>query len=70
MLQQHFTIGEFDELDIRYKVPLDNPVKYAAVQFAPSGPEGEARHDPTNKPNIPQERQYEGKTTAWEDIEY
>ena len=70
VLQQHFTISCFDEKDIRYKVPLDNPVKYPAVQFAPSGPGGEANHDPTNKPNIPQERQYEGKSIVWEDIEY
>jgi hypothetical protein len=70
ILQQHFSIGIFDEKDIRYKVPLDNPVKYAAVQFAPSGPERAAEHNPTNKPNIPQERQYEGKTPTWENIEY
>lgn len=70
VLQQHFTIGIFDEKDIRYRVPLDNPVKYAAVQFVPQGPERAAEHEVTNKPNIPQERQYEGKTPTWENIEY
>lgn len=70
VLQQHFTVGHFDEKDIRYRVPVDNPVKYAAVQFAPSGPEGNAPSNPTDKPNIPEDRQLRGRTPVWEGTEY
>ncbi len=70
VLQQHFTIGHIDEKDIRYKVPVTNPVKYVAVQFAPSGPEQEAVAVPTDKTNIPEERQLQGRTPVWENIEY
>ena len=68
ILQQHFNIGIFDEQDIRYRVPMDNPVKYAAVQFALSGPEHEANANPTCNPDVPPERQYKGKTIAWGNI--
>jgi hypothetical protein len=70
LLQQHFTVGHFDERDIRYRVPVDNPVKYAAVQFAPHGPEAEASSKITNDPNIPEDRQLRGRTLAWQDTEY
>jgi hypothetical protein len=70
VLQQHFNIGSFDEKDIRTKVLVGNPVKYAAIQFAPSGPEREADPSVTNKPNIPQERQLKGRSKAWEDTTY
>lgn len=69
-LQQHFTIGHFDEKDIRYKVPINSPVKFPGVEFAPSGPEHEAEDEITNKPNIPDERQLRGRTPVWENIEY
>lgn len=70
LLQQHFTVGHFDEKDIRYRVPVDNPVKYAAIQFAPSGPEAGASTDITDKSNIPEDRQLRGRTKVWEDTEY
>lgn len=70
VLQQHFNIGHLDEKDIRYRVPVGNPVKYPAVQFAPSGPELEAVAEPTSKPNIPDERELKGRTKAWGNITY
>lgn len=70
VLQQHFTIGYFDSKDIRYRVPMDSPIKYAAIQFAPTGPEHEAEAEVTDKPNIPDEREYRGRTPVWENIEY
>lgn len=70
VLQQHFNIGFFDEKDIRHKVPMDNPAKYSAVQFVPSGPEYEAEAEPTHKAEIPDEREREGRTPAWENITY
>jgi hypothetical protein len=70
ILQQHFNLGHIDEKDIRNKVPVGSPIKFAATQFATSGPEQEASADPTHKPNIPGERQLEGRTKAWENIEY
>ena len=70
VLQQHFNIGHFDEKDIRYKVPMDNPIKYAATQFAPSGPEQEATAQVTDKPEIPDERQLRGRTLAWVNTTY
>lgn len=66
VLQQHFNIGVFDNQDIRSRVPLKDPVKYVAVQFGPTGPELEASSNPTDKPNIPEERQIKGRTMAWE----
>jgi hypothetical protein len=70
VLQQHFNIGHLDENDIRYQVPVGDPIKYPAVQFAPSGPEQEAEAKPTEKPNIPDERELRGRTKVWENIEY
>lgn len=70
VLQQHFTIGHIDEKDIRYRVPVGNPIKYVAVQFAPSGPEQEAQAQVTDKPNIPEERQLRGRTKVWANTEY
>lgn len=70
LLQQHFNIGHFDEKDIRVKVPVGSPIKYNAVQYAPSGPEQEAENNETDKPNIPEERQLKGRTPVWENIEY
>lgn len=70
LLQQHFTIGHFDEGDIRTRVPVGNPIKFIATQFKPTGPEQEADASITNKPNIPAERQLRGRTPAWENTEY
>lgn len=70
VLQQHFSIGHIDEKDTRFKVPMDNPVKFPAVQFKPRGPENGGPSDVTDKPNIPEERQLRGRSLAWEDIEY
>lgn len=70
ILQQHFSIGSFDEKDIRYKVPVENPVKYAATQFAPSGPEMEADGSVTDKPGIGDERELRGRSLAWKNQNY
>jgi len=70
VLQQHFNIGHLDEQDIRYKVPMGNPIRYPATQLAPNGPEQEADAQITNKPNIPEERQLRGRTKAWENSEW
>jgi hypothetical protein len=70
VLQQHFTIGCFDEKDIRYCVPMDQPAKYAAVEFRPTGPEHEAEAEPTFKPEIPEEEQLKGRTPVWSNIEF
>jgi predicted acetyltransferase len=70
VLQQHFTINYFDEKDIRYRVPVGDPVKFSATQFAPSGPEFEASSEITDNPNIPEERQYRGRTLAWKNSNY
>lgn len=75
VLQQHFNIGHLDELDIRYQVPVGNPVRFVATMFAPGpakrfGPESEASAEVTNKPNIPQERQLRGRSKVWENIEF
>jgi hypothetical protein len=69
-LQQHFNIGSMDEQDIRYRVPVENPIKFAAIQFGPFGPELEADSSTTNKPNIPAERQLRGRSKAWEGAVY
>jgi hypothetical protein len=70
LLQQHFTIGSFDDKDIRYKVPVTEPIKFVASQFVASGPEGEADWDVTEKQNIPDERQLRGRTKAWSNSSY
>jgi hypothetical protein len=70
VLQQHFNIGHLDEKDIRYKVPVGNPIKFAAVQFAPRGPEQQASDDITEKPNIPDERELRGRSKVWENTSY
>jgi len=70
VLQQHFNIGHLDEKDIRYKVPMDNPVRYTAVQFGPTPPEEGGPTPITDKPNIPDERELRGRTKVWENIEY
>jgi hypothetical protein len=70
VLQQHFNIGHLDEQDIRYQVPVGNPVKFSAVQFVPAGPEREADTSITEKPNIPDERELRGRTKVWENTEY
>jgi hypothetical protein len=70
ILQQHFTINYFDEKDIRYRVPVGDPVRFAATQFAPSGPEFEANDQITDKTSIPEERQLKGRTLAWKNANY
>lgn len=68
VLQQHFNISHLDEKDIRYRVPVGNPIKFEAVQFSPRGPEREADASITNKVNIPDERELRGRTKVWENI--
>lgn len=70
LLQQHFSVSSFDDKDIRYKVPVGDPVKYAAVQFSTRGPEQEANASITEKTNIPNEREVRGRTVAWKNTNY
>jgi len=70
VLQQHFNIGAMDEKDIRYRVPVGNTARFAAIQFAPSGPEREADSSITGKPGIPDERELRGRSKAWETTTY
>ena len=68
LLQQHFTVGHFDEKDIRYKVPIDNP-RYA-TEFQPSGPEQEADSRATEVPQIGEDRELQGRTPVWANTEF
>lgn len=70
LLQQHFQLAKIEDKDIRYRVPVDNPVRFAAIQFTPRGPENGASTAITNKETIPQERQIKGETTTFENHEY
>lgn len=70
VLQQHFNIGHLDEKDIRYRVPMDNPLRAVAGTFVPSGPEEQAQSGPTDNPRVPEERQLRGNTLAWQNTEY
>jgi len=68
VLQQHFTMSQLDEKDIRYSVPLGNPVKHVATTFtplfAPPPP------DITNHPTVPEEIELKGRTRAWVNTSY
>jgi hypothetical protein len=70
VLQQHFNIGHLDEKDIRYQVPMDNPVRFAATQLGPVGPEQGGPTPITDQPNIPEERQLRGRSLAWTNTEF
>ena len=70
VLQQHFTIGHLDERDIRGKVPMLHPGRYAAVSLLPQGPEEGGPTPITDKANIPDERELRGRTPAWENTTY
>lgn len=70
VLQQHFNIGYIDEKDIRYKVPMGDPIRYVALQFAPPPPEEGGPTPITDKPNIPDERELRGRTVTWENTTY
>jgi hypothetical protein len=70
VLQQHFNIGHIDEKDIRFRVPLLDPTQHAINQVQKIGPERPEGTAPTDKPNIPEERQLKGQTGTWENIEY
>jgi hypothetical protein len=70
ILQQHFSIAAFDEKDIRYKVPNGDPVKYAATQFAPRGPEFGAPAEITEHEGIGDEREYRGRSKVWKNTTY
>lgn len=70
ILQQHFTINYVDEKDVRYRVPVGDPVRFSAIQFAPTGPEFEGNDQITDKTNIPDEREYRGRTLAWKNANY
>jgi hypothetical protein len=70
LLQQHFTMGVFDEKDIRYQVPIDNPNRMQANRIRPAVPPLNSPAQVTDKPNIPDERELRGRTIAWENIVY
>ncbi len=70
VLQQHFNIGVFSSLDVRGKVPVGNPIKYIASQFANQSPEFSASSDRTDHPGIGEEREYRGRTKVWENNNY
>lgn len=70
LLQQHFSIGSFDDKDVRYKVPVGDPVKFVATQFAPRGPEYGAPDSITEKVGIGDERELRGRTLAWKNTTY
>lgn len=70
ILQQHFSIGSFDEKDIRYQVPVGDPVKYASTQFAPRGPDFGGPVEETEHPLIGNEREYRGHTKTWKNHTY
>ena len=70
VMQQHFSIGSIDDQDIRYSVPVGNPVKYPAVQFNPSGPGNSADQEVQGKGNIPDEREIKGRVPAWRNTVY
>jgi len=70
VLQQHFNIGHLDEKDIRYKVPMCDPVRFVANMFAPPPPEEGGPTPITEKVNIPDERELRGRTVTWENTTY
>lgn len=70
LLQQHFNIGSFDEKDIRYQVPVGDPIKFAAIQFAPRGPEFGGAVERTDHHLIGDEREYRGHTKTWKNQNY
>jgi len=70
VLQQHFSVGLLDELDVKYRVPVDNPMLHAANQIRKIGPERAAPAQITDKVGIPDERELRGRTITWENIVY
>jgi len=70
ILQQHFNIGHLDEQDIRYRVPLSGTSQYALDHVQRIDVERYPGSEPTDKPNIPEERQEKGLTGTWENITY
>ncbi len=70
VLQQHFTMGQIDEKDIRHRVPMGDPIRHVASQLAPQGPEEGGPTPITEKENIPDERELRGRTLVWENTTY
>ena len=70
VLQQHFNIGHLDEKDIRYQVPMDNPVRFSAVQFGPQGPEQGGPTPITDNSSVGDDHELRGRTLAWENAMY
>jgi hypothetical protein len=70
VLQQHFTMNVIDSKDIRGKVPVSNPIRYAASQFTPSGPEYEASAEITDNPAVEEGRQLRGRSLPWQNGNY
>jgi hypothetical protein len=70
VLQQHFTIGQIDERDIRRKVPMGDPIRFVATQLVPQPPEEGGPTPITEKGTIPDERELRGRTVTWENTTY
>lgn len=70
VLQQNGMLGHLDEKSIQYRVPIDNPSRYAANQVQPAIPPLNSPAQITDKPNIPDERELKGRSIAWENITF
>ena len=66
-LQQFFPVSHLDEADIRYKVPIPDPMRLSAPQtrYAISG-QGGSTPMLTERENIPDEREIRGETVTYE----
>jgi hypothetical protein len=68
VLQQHFNVGHLDEKDIRYRVLMDDPSRGTSGRVQPGTPPNNRPAGPTDKPNIPDEREIRGRALVWENI--
>lgn len=69
VLQQHFGIGNIDEVDIRTRVPLDRDLT-GPDRIPPTSPPNHLRARITDKEEIPDERELRGRTVTWQNIMY
>lgn len=70
VLQQHFNIGHLDEQDIRYKVPMGDPLKFPRVGFGPQEPEQGGPTPITDNTDTEDSRELRGRTLAWVNTMY
>jgi hypothetical protein len=78
-LQQHFNIGYLEELDVRYRIPVDGIKELPWPETRPGCEPGdpypvgfENQQSPmeTEVPKIPNEREIRGRTPVWSNIMY